>query len=161
VLDLAPIKIAAVLDDVVARRAGGPSKQVTRRVQRGTPDVLADLRWLTRAVDELVDNAIKFSPAGAMVHVTAEAGEDDGHPVVLVAVADRGPGMSAKQVEEAFDEFNQGDESDTRGFGGVGLGLPLARRLAERLGGRVTCETEIGKGSRFTILLPVVPRKGR
>jgi signal transduction histidine kinase len=65
--------------------------------------------------------------------------------------------MSPEQVEDAFEEFNQGDESDTREFGGVGLGLPLARRLAERLGGRVTCETEVGKGSRFTILLPVAP----
>jgi signal transduction histidine kinase len=153
-LDVAPVKIASLVDDVVSRRAG-TGEQITRRVRRGTPDVLADARWLTRAIDELVDNAIKFSPVGANVHVTAEAGDDDGHPVVLVTVADRGPGMSPQQVEDAFKEFNQGDESDTRAFGGVGLGLPLARRLAERLGGRVTCETEVGKGSRFTILLPV------
>jgi signal transduction histidine kinase len=158
VLHLERVNIGPLLHDVVDARAATTNHNITCRVRRRTPDVLADVHWLSRAVDELVDNAIKFSPAGGSIHVTAEAGDDDGRRVVLVAVADRGIGMLPEQVKNAFDEFTQGDESNTRAFGGLGLGLPLARRLSEQAGGRVTFETEVGKGSKFTILLPVVPR---
>ena len=161
VLQIVPVNIAAMLDVVVAGRVAAANHTITLRVRRGTPDVLADVEWLKRAVDELIDNAIKFSPAGATVKVTAEAGEDGGRRVVLVAVADRGSGMSPEQVEAAFDEFTQGDESDTRAFGGLGLGLPLARRVAELLGGRVTCKTAVGEGSKFSILLPLRPSDAR
>jgi signal transduction histidine kinase len=157
VLEIAPVNVAAMLDAVVVGHAAAATHTVTLRVRRDTPDVLADVEWLKRAVDELIDNAIKFSPRGGTVDVTAEAGEDAGHRVVRVSVADRGSGMSAEQVDAAFDEFTQGDESDTRAFGGLGLGLPLARRVAELLGGRVTCETAVGEGSTFSILLPVGP----
>lgn len=161
VLQIAPVDVASMLDAVVVRRAGAAAHTVTLHVRRGTPDVLADVEWLKRAVDELIDNAIKFSPAGTTVEVTAEAGEDSGRRVVRINVADRGSGMSLRQVDAAFDEFTQGDESDTRAFGGLGLGLPLARRVAELLGGGVTCETAVGEGSKFSIVLPVGPRRAR
>lgn len=156
VVSVAPVNVKSLVADVVGDR-GTEENNITSRVRRGTPDVLADAHWLRRAIDELVDNAIKFSPAGGGVHVSAEAGDEDGHRVVLVAVDDRGPGMSAEQVENAFDDFTQGDESDTRAYGGLGLGLPFARRLAEQLGGHVTCETKLGKGSKFTLHLRAVP----
>jgi two-component system phosphate regulon sensor histidine kinase PhoR len=158
VLQVAPVKIVALIDEIVdGRVAAATNHAITRRVRRGTPDVLADAHWLSRAIDELVDNAIKFSPAGGPVQVTAEAVEDRGRRVVRVTVADRGTGMSPGQVEAAFDEFSQHDESDTRAFGGLGLGLPLARRVVERLGGRVEYETKVGKGSRVSLFLPVLP----
>ncbi|MBW3615448.1 MAG: HAMP domain-containing protein, partial [Actinobacteria bacterium] len=140
-----------VVDERLAKANG--AHQITRRISRATPPVLADARWLARSVDELVDNAVKFSPAGG--RVTVSAGASTTEPgMVEISVRDTGVGMSTKEVEQAFAEWAQGDESDTRSYGGLGLGLALVQRVAERHGGRVTCSTAPGKGSRFSILLP-------
>lgn len=143
-----------VVDERLAKTDG--SHQITRRISRATPPVLADARWLARSVDELVDNAMKFSPAGGRVTVSAGASASEAD-MVEISVRDTGVGMSSKEVEQAFAEWAQGDESDTRSYGGLGLGLALVQRVAERHGGRVTCTTAPGKGSRFSILLPSLP----
>jgi signal transduction histidine kinase len=89
--------------------------------------------------------------------VTVTAGPLDGDPSwVEIAVQDRGVGMSPDEVDSAFTEWAQGDESDTRSFGGLGLGLALVQRVAEHHGGRVLCQTAPGKGSRFSIVLPAL-----
>ncbi|MBW3558069.1 MAG: HAMP domain-containing protein, partial [Actinobacteria bacterium] len=140
-----------VVDERLAKANG--AHEITRRISRATPPVLADARWLARSVDELVDNAMKFSPAGG--RVTVSAGASTSEPgMVEISVRDTGVGMSSKEVAQAFAEWAQGDESDTRSYGGLGLGLALVQRVAERHGGRVTCTTAPGKGSRFSILLP-------
>lgn len=127
--------------------------ELTRRIARGTPNVMADARWLGRSVDELIDNAVKFSPGGGRVVVTA--GPVEGSPsMVEIAVRDQGVGMTPEEVEHAFAEWSQGDESDTRHFGGLGLGLALVQRVAEHLGGRVSCTTTAGKGATFSIEIP-------
>jgi signal transduction histidine kinase len=89
------------------------------------------------------------------VQVTAGRLEDD-PATVEIAVRDAGVGMSPDEVDAAFTEWAQGDESDTRSFGGLGLGLALVQRVAEHHGGRVVCATAPGKGSRFSILLPAL-----
>ena len=156
VLQSDPVDVRNVLSDVVERRAAeleGSAHTITKRIAKDTPVVQADGKWLGRSVDELVDNAVKFSPAGGRVTVTA--GPLDGDPDwVEIAVLDRGVGMSADEVDSAFTEWAQGDESDTRHFGGLGLGLALVQRVAEHHGGRVECQTAPGKGSRFSIVLP-------
>ena len=149
------VDVRDLLSTVVdARQRSAPNGHVlVRRVRSGTPAVLGDPYWLRRSIDELLDNAIKFSPNGGRVSVTA-APVDDGH--VEISVRDSGVGMSADELERAFAEWSQGDESDTRAYGGLGLGLALVQRVAERHGGRVACETAPGKGSKFSILLPVL-----
>ena len=149
------VDVRDLLTDVVDKRQGAASSNghaLSRRVRSGTPRVLGDPYWLRRVVDELVDNAIKFSPDGGRVTVTA--GPVDGH--VEIAVRDNGVGMSPDELERAFTEWSQGDESDTRAYGGLGLGLALVQRVAERHGGRVVCETAPGKGSRFALVLPAL-----
>jgi PAS domain S-box-containing protein len=159
VLHTEPVDVRDVLDTVIgqppAHAANG--HVLSRRVARGTPRVVADPYWLRRSVAELVDNAVKFSPGGGKVVVTA-APDGDGN--VEIAVRDNGVGMDAEEVERAFAEWVQGDESDTRAYGGLGLGLALVQRVVERHGGRVTCETAPGKGSKFSIVLPAVPTEG-
>jgi PAS domain S-box-containing protein len=130
-----------------------PPVQLARKLSRGLPKVVADPRWLRMALDELVDNAKKFSPGGGRIVVGAQV-VDDGR--VEVFVADHGVGMSAEEVGLAFDDFQQGDTSDTRSFGGLGLGLPLVQRVTEGHGGEVRCATTPGRGTRLSILLPVV-----
>ena len=149
------LEVRAIVDDVVKRwseRVDG-SRAISRRVSRGVPPVVVDRRWLTLSLDELVDNAVKFSSEGGKITVTAAA-VDGG---VELAVIDRGKGMTPAEQDLAFADFVQGDTSDTRSFGGLGLGLSLVQRVAEAHGGSVSVMSEPGKGSRFSIYLPGVP----
>ena len=139
-----------------AERTGG-DPEVVRRVARHTPMVLGDQRWLTMAIDELIDNAVKFSPKGGRVLLVAGPAADGG---VEISVVDRGMGMSREEVQSAFDDFGQGDSSDTRQFGGLGLGLSLVRRVAEEHNGTVHASSERGVGSTFTMHLPAVSELG-
>jgi signal transduction histidine kinase len=152
-LRVTPIDLRPVVDDVV--RAWEPKVRppvvLSRKVARGLPQVMGDGRWLRAALGELVDNAVKFSPGGGRVVVSAGVA-DDGR--VELSVADRGVGMSDDEVERAFTAFEQGDTSDTRRYGGLGLGLPLVLRVAEGHGGEVRCTTTPGRGTRIAVLLP-------
>jgi PAS domain S-box-containing protein len=151
------LKPRAVLDDVVARWADrvGEAHEVERRVSRGTPDLFADRRLLDLSLDELLDNAVKYSPDGGRITITASP---DGEGSVLVSVADRGVGVPADRLGSIFADFAQGDGSSTRPFGGLGLGLPTVRHVALAHGGDLTCESVPGRGSTFTLRLPAAPR---
>jgi len=142
-----------LVQDVVSRwshRLEG-SHVLSCRVAHGLPLVEGDRRLLGMALDELVDNAVKFSPAGSRVSVRAEAGERP--RTVELSVSDRGKGMTADEGERAFSRFRQGDSSDTRRYGGLGLGLALVERVTAAHGGRLTWQSRPGVGSRFTIVL--------
>ncbi|MCU1485047.1 MAG: hypothetical protein JWN67_1793 [Actinomycetia bacterium] len=149
------LKPRAVLDDVVARWSDrlGDEHAVERKVSRGTPDLLVDRRLLDLSLDELLDNAVKYSPDGGRITITASS---DGNGSVLVSVADRGVGVPADRLESIFADFAQGDGSSTREFGGLGLGLPLVRHVAQVHGGELTVESTEGQGSTFTLRLPAV-----
>lgn len=152
-LRLEPVELRTVVDDVI--RAWEPRVRpplvLTRKVARGLPPVLGDPRWLRLALNELVDNAIKFSPVGGRVVIGAVRNADGR---VELVVADQGVGMTAEEVERAFTDFEQGDTSDTRRYGGLGLGLPLVLRVAEGHGGDVRCATTPGRGTRLSMMLP-------
>jgi PAS domain S-box-containing protein len=128
-----------------------------RRVARHTPPMAADRRWLSLAIDELIDNAVKFSPDGGLIVVGAGPAEgDNGNRVegVEITVTDHGVGMSADRNAEVWSDFVQGDGSDTRRFGGLGLGLAVVRRVVEGHGGQVRSRSAEGRGTTFTIVLP-------
>ncbi|MCU1379232.1 MAG: hypothetical protein JWN29_2215 [Acidimicrobiales bacterium] len=147
------LRARAVLDGLLDRWADrmGEDHEVERRVSRGTPDLLVDRRLLDLSLDELLDNAVKYSPDGGRITITAES---DGNGSVLVSVTDRGVGVPEDRRETIFGEFAQGDGSSTREFGGLGLGLPMVRHVAQVHGGELTCESTVGKGSTFTLRLP-------
>ena len=138
-----------------------------RRVERDVPPVVADRRWLSRAVDELISNAVKFSPDGGRIVVSAAKAEGPGsngarrsQDWVEIAVSDHGQGMTTDQPALMFADFVQADGSDTRHFGGLGLGLTLVQRVVEGHGGDVRCRSVLGRGSTFIIRLPTV-QEGR
>jgi signal transduction histidine kinase len=120
------------------------------------PPLQADPQELTAAINHLMDNAIKFTPAGGEISVSArQATGADGHPGVEVTVRDTGIGIPADQHEKIFDRFYQVDSSLTRQYGGVGIGLAVVKQCIEAHGSRVTVESEPGKGSTFRFMLPL------
>jgi len=115
------------------------------------PPLSGDPVLLVRMVDNLVDNAIKFTPAGG--HVAVRLWQEDGE--LVFEVADTGIGIPADQLDLIFERFYQVDGSVTRRYGGAGLGLALVKEIAKAHGGRVTVESQVGQGSTFTIWLPL------
>ena len=115
------------------------------------PDVVGDEEALEQVIINLVNNAIKFSPGGGQVAI--EANRRDGK--VLMRVIDHGVGIPADAVPKLFGKFYQVDSSVTRIVGGTGLGLYICRQIIEAHGGEIWVESEVGKGSTFSFLVPL------
>jgi len=115
--------------------------------------VLADRDKLEKIVLNLVFNALKFTPTGGRVELRAEK---QGEEFVL-AVIDTGMGISEKNLPHVFDRFWQADGSSKRKYQGVGIGLALVKELVEIQGGKVTVQSQEGKGTTFTVRLPYQP----
>jgi two-component system phosphate regulon sensor histidine kinase PhoR len=149
-----PVSTKAVLEELLKRWRNrvDDGHVVERRIARGTPDLLVDRRLLDLSLDELVDNAIKYSPDGGKVTVSARA--DDG--MIELSVSDTGVGVPADRLDVIFGDFAQADGSSTREFGGLGLGLPVVRHVVLAHGGDIRCESEPGRGTRFVMRLPAV-----
>jgi signal transduction histidine kinase len=113
--------------------------------------VRADRVRLAQILDVLVDNAVKFTPAGTRIELRIRVGED---AWVQVDVADQGPGIAPDQLPLMFKPFRQVDGSATRRVGGLGMGLATASRIAEQMGARLGVETAAGRGATFTVSLP-------
>ncbi len=146
---LPPI-VADAIARVIERRGCGPAVNVT--VADGVPRVLGSARMLRRLVESLVDNAMKFSPQGASpIEVRLDPLlEKGGEPCgVLLVVRDHGEGMTPELLERAFLPFSQRDLGFTGQDDGAGLGLLLAREIANRHGGRLYATSELGNGSVF------------
>jgi len=128
-------------------------KKLAFKVEMGTdlPPGRGDGRRLTQVLINLVGNAIKFTDAGE-VAIKAEANNGSFH----VSVRDTGPGISAADQANLFQEFQQADNAITRKKGGTGLGLAISKRIIEMHGGRIWVESQPGQGSTFAFTLPVV-----
>jgi len=124
-----------------------------RRLGTGLPPVAADVRWVTRALDELADNAVKYTPHNCAITVVASVTEDGRH--VRVAVRDAGPGFDPAMAAQLVGDFAQADASETRRIGGMGLGLGFVNRVAERFDLHFSVSAVPGKGAEFALLLPV------
>ena len=112
--------------------------------------VLGDRDKLEKIVLNLVFNALKFTPAGGRVELRAEKRGED----FVLTVADTGMGISEKNLPNVFDRFWQADGSSKRKYQGVGIGLALVKELVEIQGGKVTIQSQEGKGTTFTVTLP-------
>ncbi|MHB8748578.1 MAG: GAF domain-containing protein [Aggregatilineales bacterium] len=117
------------------------------------PPVLADSMRLRQVVTNLLGNAIKFTKTGG-VTIEAHAGSEDKRPVVYTRVIDTGIGIKIEDQAIIFDEFRQVDGSVTREYGGTGLGLAITKKLLELMDGQIWVESEFGRGSVFTFVLP-------
>ncbi len=125
------------------------------------PPVYGTPAYLRRVLDNLINNAIKFTPAGGSVTVRLWQQEStlQGNAAIVLQVADSGIGIAPDQQAHIFDRFYQIDGSAKRKYGGVGLGLALVREIIEAHDGQVIVDSQEGKGSTFTITLPL-PSQG-
>jgi signal transduction histidine kinase len=115
------------------------------------PAVAADPDMLRQVLANLVENAVKYSPAGGEVHLSLEGQVGR----VLFAVRDEGLGIPLREQERIFEKFYRLDPNLRRGVGGTGLGLYICRELVRRMGGRIWVASRDGEGSTFFFELPV------
>jgi PAS domain S-box-containing protein len=117
------------------------------------PEIVADHDKIHQVLSNLVGNAVKFTPAGGRISIDGEADVD----TVRVLVSDSGIGIPGDKIPQIFNKFYQVDSTDTRVHGGAGLGLAIVRMILEAMGGAITVRSEQGRGSTFTVTLPVGP----
>jgi signal transduction histidine kinase len=115
----------------------------------------ADQMRLRQALLNLMSNANKFTERGT-ISIDARHAQNNGRDWITIAVADTGIGMTPEQMGKLFQEFSQADASTTRKYGGTGLGLAISKRFCEMMGGDITVASEVGRGSTFTIRLPMM-----
>jgi signal transduction histidine kinase len=125
---------------------------VNQVISADLPLLLADEARLRQILINLLSNAIKFTETGS---VSIQANADQDKQQIRIAVADTGVGIPEEAFDSIFDEFQQVDGTSTRQHGGTGLGLAISRRLARMHDGDITVESQPGKGSTFTVSLPV------
>ena len=153
-LDLRPAKPLSVLREVVdlfRHRANERNLNLKAFAGDDLPEViLTDATRLRQVLVNLIDNAIKFTDEGEIRVELARRDES-----LVFTVADTGVGVAPDELKRIFRSFHQTDSSTTRRHGGVGLGLAISQRLAQRLGGDLTMSSVVGKGSEFMLELPI------
>ena len=126
------------------------------------PPICSDPKHLRRVISNLIENSIKYTPDGGLITLSADADTDH----VAIWIKDNGQGIPKEDLPILFDKFYRGSPAphsattndeflEDIDVSGVGLGLYLARDVMERMGGRISVETEVGKGSTFTLHLPI------
>jgi PAS domain S-box-containing protein len=143
-----------IIDSCVALlkvRADTAGVQLSVQVEDQLPQLVVDATRLKQILLNLLSNAIKFTEAGGSIVVTARRGTDGG---IDFKVRDTGPGMTAAEIGVALEPFGQTDAGHARSHEGTGLGLPLARRLAELHDGSLYVDSEKGRGTTITVALP-------
>jgi two-component system phosphate regulon sensor histidine kinase PhoR len=153
-VDLAPI-VRQVVDGLqtLARDRG---VEIKVAVPPDTLMVLGERDELIRALENLVENALKYGAAGKRVDITVTRGQTRaGTPEARVVVRDYGPGIAPEHLPRLTERFYRVDVADSRAQGGTGLGLALVKHVLNRHGGRLTIESTLGAGAAFTMHLPL------
>ena len=153
---LVPLEIAPVLDGVM--RASSSFIQsagftVEKQLAPDLPRVVADEQALGQCLQNLLSNAIKYSGSSRWIRISAQPGSLRGIPAVVIAVEDRGIGIASGDLSRIFKPFYRAPDVQAAQIHGTGLGLALARRIAEDLGGTLSVSSQPGHGSTFTLTL--------
>jgi signal transduction histidine kinase/CheY-like chemotaxis protein len=159
-LETEPVRLDGILEEalmLVSEQASGRAQTLTLDVERDLPEVSADERRIGQVVLNLVTNAVKFTPPGGRITVSAHAVGNE----VQVCVADTGIGIAADEQAAVFDAFHQVSHGPEPKPEGTGLGLTLSRQIVGLHGGRIWLESELGQGSSFTFSLPTAQARAR
>ncbi len=149
-----PFDVEELLDNALSKlkmKARTKSVQVVARHPPTSVSVLGDVRWLTDALSRLIDNAVKFSSAGGTVNVQPILQEDGS---LALSVRDNGPGLDMRKLDEYLQPFFQADMSFSRQAEGLGMGLPIAKKIVELHGGKLIFRSAPGQGTVAALWLP-------
>jgi len=152
-LHLKPVNLNTVAGEIInysRSKARDRNVSLNFDIHSDIPFVQADEEKISLVILQLIDNAIKFTPAGGQVNLSIEKESDT---LVMVTVADTGIGIPSNRLEEVFEPFHQLDASSTRRYGGTGLGLALVKEIVSAHGSIVNVKSEEGKGSTFSFPL--------
>jgi PAS domain S-box-containing protein len=155
---MAPIEMPDMIRSVVVDwRARSTSHELEFDLGTELPRVVGDEKLLVRTLNEVIDNAVKFSPDGGKVKVEARGYEEDAPTAgrfVEITVTDEGIGISEEDLPKIFSDFHQLDGSETRSYGGLGLGLAYVQRIVEAHAGDIQVRSDAEKGTTVVITLP-------
>ncbi len=153
-------KSAVVLDDILSTEIFGIEVYATERqvavnseLSPGLPQIYVDRDRLRQVLHNLLDNALRYTPAGGTIKINASPGATGW---VTVSISDTGSGIAPEDLPHVFNHFYKADRSRHRGYGGSGIGLAIVKQLIEVHGGKVWVESELGKGSTFSFTIPTV-----
>jgi len=147
-----PVQLKSLVGKVVRRFEGlAPTHELVVETDKGLPPVQADADLMEEVLGNLIDNAIKYSPDGGEITISAEMGEGE----VAITVADEGIGIPRRDLESVFERFHRVDSDAVQAVRGIGLGLFICRYIVEAHGGAISVESELGQGSQFTVTLPL------
>ena len=159
---LVPVEIAGFVRQIAEdHRMRASEKNLTYTFGAEEPDASdhrveqvlyssVDVDFMREVMDNLIDNAIKYTPAGGSIYINVLGDGDH----VLINVTDTGAGISSEDLQHIFQKFYRADNSDTREIGGTGLGLYIVKQRVEAMGGRVWAESAFGEGTTFYVSLP-------
>ena len=162
-LQLEDVRLAPLIEGVVKTvepLAAKNGNQLSVRCDGAIGSLHADSMRLRQALLNLMSNANKFTERGT-ISVEAQHAQENGRDWITIAVADTGIGMTPEQMGRLFQEFSQADAATTRKYGGTGLGLAISKRFCQMMGGDISVESELGRGSTFTIRLPRIVEVGK
>jgi signal transduction histidine kinase/DNA-binding response OmpR family regulator len=165
-LEIEPVSVRGAVEeacDIAAPRAREKGLELVVDVPEEGPNAVpaaikGDVTRLRQVLINLINNAVKFTPAGEVaVHARRLRAEEDGRCVLEFRVTDTGIGIPPERIASLFEAFTQVDASTTRKYGGTGLGLAICKRLVELMGGEMGVESEPGKGSAFWFTMVAPP----
>jgi PAS domain S-box-containing protein len=155
-INYSEINITEEVNDIVTMMAPvAQKKNLTLKsvIEKETVIAKLDKRLLHSIITNLVNNAIKYTHKGGII-IELSIAISGGKKYAMISVIDTGIGIAKEDQETIFDEFRQVSEGYNRHFEGAGLGLTIARKFAEKMGGSISLQSEVGKGSTFTVVFP-------
>jgi signal transduction histidine kinase len=130
--------------------------RIEQQIESGLPPVSGDFKALSRCLQNLIGNAVKYGGDQRWIGIRAwVANNSNEHVEMCISVADRGFGIHTSDLDHIFEPFYRATAVADAQIHGTGLGLPIAKRIVEAMGGKITVTSEVGKGSTFTVHLPV------
>lgn len=158
-LDPTPFNLKEIINDIISLMAQPAQAKGLELIIDYEDDhhthFIADSGRLRQIITNLVNNAIKFTKQGHILTRVSIKGTRETSRVVTIEISDTGIGIKPDKIKTIFDNFTQADSSTTRIYGGTGLGLSISKKLIELMNGRIKVESELGKGSKFSIQVPL------
>jgi signal transduction histidine kinase len=151
-----PTRLGPLIEDVVRSmraQTDSSAQTLTERIEPDLPLVEVEPDRIRQILVNLVTNAHEYSPEGATIEVSARVADAD----MRIDVTDDGSGIPPAQADHIFERFTRGDAGLTQRVGGTGLGLAISKSLVELHGGTIAVDSEVGRGSTFTVRLPLAP----